>query len=128
MILRVGRVEQLHVARTLLCFCATIETKVLVTHVVHEVGHDVHDLGHLEEDEDLSCTTCSEYGQKSEARNSYSVVGREELGQNTREQLYLARTTDELVIDHRARVDLVLNALEQEGVLADLPELHELIA
>ena len=56
------------------------------------------------------------------------MVRSEELGQNTREKLDLARATNELVVDHRARVDLVLNALEQEGVLADLPELHELIA
>ena len=52
----------------------------------------------------------------------------EELVQDTREQLDLARAPDELVVDHRAGVELVLDALEQERVLADLPELHELVA
>ena len=52
----------------------------------------------------------------------------EELRQDTRQQLDLARAPDELVVDHRARVDLVLDALEQERVLADLPQLHQLVA
>ena len=52
----------------------------------------------------------------------------EELGEDAREQLDLARASDELVVDHGARVDLVLDALEQEWMLADLPELHELVA
>ena len=56
------------------------------------------------------------------------MAGGEELGQDTGEQLDLTRAADELVVNHRARVDLVLDALEQEGVLADLPELHELVA
>ena len=59
---------------------------------------------------------------------TYSVIGSEELGQDTGEQLDLARAADELVVDHRARVDLVLDALEQERVLADLAQLHKLVA
>ena len=62
------------------------------------------------------------------ARDTYSMVRCEELRQNPVQELDLTRATDELVVDHRARVDLVLHALEQEGVLADLTELHELVA
>ena len=56
------------------------------------------------------------------------MVGREELRKDTVEELDLARATNELVVDHRAWVHLILNALEQERMLADLAELHELIA
>ena len=59
---------------------------------------------------------------------TYSVASGEELRQDTREQLDLARASDEFVVDHRARVDLVLDALEQERELADLPQLHQLVA
>ena len=61
-------------------------------------------------------------------RQTYSVTGGEELRQNAVEELDLARAPDEFVVDHGARVDLVFHALEQERVLADLPELHELVA
>ena len=44
------------------------------------------------------------------------------------EEFDLARATDELVVDHRAGVDLVLDTLKQKRVLADLPELHKLVA
>jgi len=44
------------------------------------------------------------------------------------EQLNLARRANELVVDEASGVDNILNALEEEGVLADLAELHELIA
>ena len=56
------------------------------------------------------------------------MTGGEELRQNAVEELDPARAPDELVVDHGARVDLVFDALEQERVLADLPELHELVA
>ena len=56
------------------------------------------------------------------------MAGGEELRQDTRQQLNLARAPDELVVDHRAGVNLVLDALEQERVLADLPQLHQLVA
>ena len=59
---------------------------------------------------------------------THSVASGEEFRQDTREQLDLARAPDELVVDHGARVDLVLDALEQERVLADLAQLHELVA
>ena len=52
---------------------------------------------------------------------SHSVASGEELRQDTRKQFDFARAPNELVVDHRARVDLVLDALEQERVLADLP-------
>ena len=62
------------------------------------------------------------------ARDTYSMVRCEELRQNPVQELDLTRATDELVVDHRAGVDLVLDALKQERVLADLPELHKLVA
>jgi len=34
----------------------------------------------------------------------------------------------DLVVDHTTRIDLVFDAVEQEWMLADLPELHESIA
>ena len=74
------------------------------------------------------CGKCISSDHRVECESAHSVTGGEELGKNAGEQLDLARASDELVIDHGARVDLVLDALEQEGVLADLPELHELVA
>ena len=56
------------------------------------------------------------------------MISSEELGEDTGQELDLARASDELVVDHRARVDIVLNALEQERVLADLAQLHKLVA
>jgi len=50
-----------------------------------------------------------------------------ELGKNPRKQLNFTGGTNKLVIDETGRVDLVLDALEQERVLADFAKLHELI-
>jgi hypothetical protein len=51
-----------------------------------------------------------------------------ELGKNPRKQLNFTGGTNKLVIDETGRVDLVLDTVEQERVLADLAKLHELIA
>jgi hypothetical protein len=56
------------------------------------------------------------------------VASREELGKNSREQLNFTRGTNELVVNETGRVDLVLNTLKQEWVLADLAKLHKLVA
>ena len=50
------------------------------------------------------------------------------LGKNARQQLDFTRSTDELVVNETGWVDLVLDALKQERVLANLAKLHELIA
>jgi hypothetical protein len=56
------------------------------------------------------------------------VASREKLGKNPREQLNFTGSTHNLVVDKIARVELVLDILKQEWVLADLAELHELVA
>jgi hypothetical protein len=56
------------------------------------------------------------------------VTSTEELGKNPREQLNFAGGTNELVVDETGRVNLVLDTLKQEWVLADLAKLHELVA
>jgi hypothetical protein len=56
------------------------------------------------------------------------VASREELGKNPRKQLNFTGGTDNLVIDEIARVELVLDIFKQEWVLADLAELHKLVA
>jgi hypothetical protein len=56
------------------------------------------------------------------------VPSGKKLGKNARQQLDFTRSTDELVVDETGWVDLVLDALKQEWVLANLAKLHELIA
>ena len=51
-----------------------------------------------------------------------------EFRKNSLQQLELASDTMDLVIDHSAWVNLVFDAVEQERMLADLSELHELVA
>ena len=55
-------------------------------------------------------------------------VGRHNLGQDPVKELNLARYADEIIVDGAGGVDLVFNTLKEEGVLADLTELHELVA
>ena len=55
------------------------------------------------------------------------MVCGEKLGQDTREQLNLPGRANNLVIDHARGVDPVLHRLEQERMLADFAELHELV-
>ena len=56
------------------------------------------------------------------------MISRKEFGQNTGEQLDLARGTNERIVDVATRVNIVFDALEQKRVLADLAQLHQLIA
>lgn len=56
------------------------------------------------------------------------MASSEELGKNPREQLNFTGGTHNLVVDEIARVELVLDILKQEWVLADLAELHKLVA
>lgn len=56
------------------------------------------------------------------------MTGREEFGQDTMEELQFARGTNDFLVNHPRRVDLVLNAVKQKGVLANLAQLHELVA
>ena len=51
-----------------------------------------------------------------------------ELGKNPMEEFNLPRCPDELLVNEATRTDLVLDTLEQEGVLANLAELHEFVA
>jgi hypothetical protein len=55
------------------------------------------------------------------------MVGGEELGKNAVEQLDLSGRTNEGIVDITTRIEIVLDALEQEGMLANLAELHELV-
>jgi hypothetical protein len=56
------------------------------------------------------------------------VPSGEKLGKDARQQLDFTRSTDELVVNETGWVDLVLDAVEQEWVLANLAKLHEFIA
>jgi hypothetical protein len=58
---------------------------------------------------------------------AYSVTSREELGKNAVKEFNLSRGTNNLFIDISTRTYPVLNALEQERMLANLPKLHKLV-
>jgi hypothetical protein len=60
--------------------------------------------------------------------DEYAMAGGKELGQDPVEELDLARCANEFIIDEAGGVDLVFDALEEEGMLADLTELHKLVA
>lgn len=51
----------------------------------------------------------------------YPVALVKELGEDTVEELDLARGADDLVVDDATGVDLILDAVEQERMLTDLP-------
>lgn len=55
------------------------------------------------------------------------MAGMEELREDTVQQLDLPRGSDDGVVDLPGRVHFVFNAVKQEGVLADLSELHQLV-
>jgi hypothetical protein len=55
------------------------------------------------------------------------MVGSEELGKNAVEQLDLSGRTNERIVHITTRIEIVLDALEQEWMLANLTELHELV-
>lgn len=59
---------------------------------------------------------------------TYPVVGSKEFGKNAAQKFDLAGCPDEFVVNETTRADLVLDTLEQEGMLTDLTKLHELVA
>jgi hypothetical protein len=85
-----------------------IETKEIPIHTSKEVCHDVHDTRHLKEHQN-AMTSC------------------EKLRQNAGEHFKFAGASYQRVVDVRSRTDSILNGAEQERVLADFSELHELI-
>ena len=52
----------------------------------------------------------------------------EELGEDANKQFGLARAPPNVMIDRTIRADPIFDAIEQERMLADLSELHKLIA
>lgn len=108
-VLRIWSVEHLDVAGTLLGFRTTIQPEILPTHHFQEVFHNVHDLRHLEE-------------------NQNPVPGREEFREDTRQKFHLSGGTNEGVVDVASGVHLVLDTVKQEGMLANLSQLHQLVA
>ena len=56
------------------------------------------------------------------------MIGGEEFWKDTRQQLDFARCTDKGIVNVTTVIDVILDALEQERVLADLAQLHELVA
>ena len=58
---------------------------------------------------------------------AHSMSGSEELGENSVQEFNLARSSNELLIYHATRTDVVLDTFEQERVLANLPKLHKFI-
>jgi hypothetical protein len=116
----------LDVGSTLICLYSTIQTQILPTHHLQEVFHDIHDLCHLEEDENL-CETLVVAIVSTYRVGTDSVACSKELGKDACQKLNLPRRLYELVIDHTARIDLVLDALKQEQMLTYLPKLHQLV-
>lgn len=53
------------------------------------------------------------------------MVGRKQLGQDSVEELKLARRPPERVVDVAGRVDRILDVANDEWVVADLSQLHE---
>ena len=59
---------------------------------------------------------------------THSVIGGEEFWKDTRQQLDFTRCTDKRVVNVATGIDVIFDALEQERVLTDLPQLHQLVA
>ena len=59
---------------------------------------------------------------------AYTMVGGEEFRQDSRQQFDLTGRANEVVVDVSRWVDIVFDALEEERMLADLSQLHELVA
>lgn len=58
---------------------------------------------------------------------SHSVTASKELGKDAVQELNFTGCSHELFIHHTARTDVILYTLEQEWMLANLSQLHELI-
>ena len=55
------------------------------------------------------------------------MIGGEELGKDTIEQLELAGCAYKFIIDEPTRADFIFHTFEQVRMLADLSKLHELV-
>lgn len=75
-----------------------------------------------------TCTGRQPYTHGYATGATHSVACRKEFGKDAGQKLDLTRRPNELFVDHTARVDLVLDALKQEWMLAYLPKLHQLVA
>jgi hypothetical protein len=56
------------------------------------------------------------------------VATSEEFGQDTVQKFDFARRSHDLLVYHTTWTDDILDALEQERMLADFAELHEFVA
>lgn len=74
--------------------------------MIKEVGHDSHDFRHLEEDQDL-------------------VPRREELGQNSVQQLEFTGCSDDGLVDVVPDHEVFLYLAEDERMVTDLSKLHD---
>ena len=103
------RIKLLHESRSFIRLRAPVQSEIFPVHHLEKIFHDVHHFGHLEEDE-------------------HAMASSKEFGEDAREELEFARRADKFIVNDAARVDLVLDAVEEVGVLTDLAELHELVA
>lgn len=55
------------------------------------------------------------------------MVRSKKFWQDPGKELNLASTPNELVVDHTCRIEPILDAVEEEWMLADFAELHELV-
>ena len=74
-----------------------------------------------------TCTKSTSFHCESGVVATHSVACSEELGKNACQKLDLTRRSNKFIVYHTARVNLILDALEQEWMLADLPKLHQLV-
>lgn len=106
LVLAVGIVERREQRLTVIRLCTTIQTTVLPTSVLEEIGHDGHDLRHLEE-------------------NQYFVTGLEQLRKDTIEKLKFTGGSNNLLVDIRTFSKVFVDLPEDEGMVADLSQLHQ---
>jgi hypothetical protein len=59
---------------------------------------------------------------------TYTMTSCKELGQDTIEEFHFPRRTDKRLVDKAPRVNLVFDTLKQERMLANLSQLHKLVA
>jgi hypothetical protein len=116
----------LDMGSTLVGLRSTVQTEICPAHHLQEIFHDIHNFRHLEENKDLYMAFVILCVAKSPAA-THSVACGEEFGKDPGQKFDLTRRPNEFVVDHTARVDLIFYTLEQEGMLTNLPELHQLV-
>jgi len=132
---RVGSVELGDEIRSVVGLGRPVESKktVSVSSVGEVVFKDVHDLDHLEEEENLQKGGRGEQGisrgstgtREEVKTKAYSMIGREKFWEDPIEEFELSRAPPEAVIADRRWVDGVLDRIQNEGMVANLPELHD---